>query len=124
MAEFDLSALSVENAVMPEAKTPGKAKAYDVNPFLAHLRDSKESSTGKVLSVPRSMVANVSYLLRQGAGELGYGIRIVVTTSTGKVLDKDALKSVPESRTVKVCFQATTKRKYTRKPKADETDAS
>jgi len=110
-AEFDFSALSVEETELPK-REGGRTRAIQDNPFVKFVQDSYDSKLGRAVTVPKAHVKDTIRLVRQAAAELGLGVRIV-TSLKGEALEKAA-----NNKNIKVSFQGQEKRKYSeRKPK-------
>ncbi len=93
--ELDLTALAVEVAELPKQT---RQVAEKPNPFRDWLRDSKDSGTGRAVTVHESQVKAAQNAIRRAAAALKIGVRISTSDAGGG--------------RVRVLFQGQDKRKY------------
>lgn len=115
---FDFGKLEAQETTLPK-RHGGRTRKYTENPFLAWVGDSYQSKTGRSVTVPKSQLSDVQYLIRAAASDLGIGVRIVVTGAKGEQLDREAIKKSADTRNIKVAFQGQEKRKYEKKATQD-----
>lgn len=86
-------ALDISTLAPVSAELPKVTREQRDNPFTAWLATSYENdNAGQKVTVPAANVAEVTYLIRKAAGDLGIGSRVVVQQK-GKTLDRDAVKT-------------------------------
>lgn len=99
---LDFANLTAETVTdMPKAARRTKVEG---TPFLAWVKETHETGTGRAVTVPAANVGEVVYLIRAAAQAHGLGAKIV--------------KSEPDkSGNVRIVFAGKARRAYTRKPK-------
>jgi hypothetical protein len=118
-----LAGLTATTAELPK-RVGGRGRKVKDNPFTAWVSDSYATQSGRSVTIPGANAKDATYLVRSAAGDLGLGVRIVVTDSKGKTLDAAALKSLEDKKStaqVKVLFQGQDKRNYTPRKSKDVT---
>lgn len=117
MAEFDFSALSVEEAELPAIQR-GRSRAIEDNPFLAPVGESYTDGKGRAVKVPNEHYKTTERLIRQAAQDLGLGVRVVPS------LNKDEREKAAKNKMVTVKFQGQQKRNRRTKAEMQEANAT
>ncbi|QBZ72840.1 hypothetical protein SEA_FORTHEBOIS_8 [Streptomyces phage Forthebois] len=116
MTDF-LTGLSATTAELPKSEG-GRGRKVKDNPFTAWVRDSYADGNGRQVEVPGANAKEAAYLIRQAAGDLGLGVRVVALNSKGVKLDAKTIADMAEKGStakVRILFQGKEKRAYERR---------